>query len=167
MRPQEFAPTVHRGCDRIRVDSIAVMLSVLLALAAVHQPHAQNGPRVSWTFPTASAPNPLKLNWFKEVPRDLGNVEGKNIGKNRAGKTGSTDKSGSQRCEMSPEEFAKFYPPLISWIRNTLTASAPGRKPSLPVVFRGCRSILLSRLWHPQKLSWPIGFQYHPYLPWA
>ena len=126
MRPQEFALTVHRGCDRIRVDSIAVMLSVLLALAAVHQPHAQNGPRVSWTFPTASAPNPLKLNWFKEVPHDLGKVEGKNIGKNRAGKTGSTDKSGSQRCEMSPEEFAKFYPPLISWIRNTLTASAPG-----------------------------------------
>ena len=26
---------------------------------------------------------------------------------------------------MSPEEFAKFYPPLIAWIRNMLTASAP------------------------------------------
>ena len=26
---------------------------------------------------------------------------------------------------MSPEEFAKFYPPLVAWIRNTLTASAP------------------------------------------
>ncbi|PYX65749.1 MAG: hypothetical protein DMG78_29465 [Acidobacteria bacterium] len=25
---------------------------------------------------------------------------------------------------MSPEEFAKFYPPLLDWIRNTLTASA-------------------------------------------
>ena len=25
---------------------------------------------------------------------------------------------------MSPEEFAKAYPPLIAWIRNTLTANA-------------------------------------------
>ena len=25
---------------------------------------------------------------------------------------------------MSPEEFAKFYPPLLDWIRTTLTASA-------------------------------------------
>ncbi len=59
MRRQEFAPTMRRGCDRIRVGSIAAKLSVLLALAAVHQTHAQNAPRVSGTFPTASAPNPL------------------------------------------------------------------------------------------------------------
>jgi hypothetical protein len=26
---------------------------------------------------------------------------------------------------MSPENFAKFYPPLVAWIRNTLAASAP------------------------------------------
>jgi hypothetical protein len=26
---------------------------------------------------------------------------------------------------MSPEEFAKFYPPLLDWIQTTLTASAP------------------------------------------
>ena len=25
---------------------------------------------------------------------------------------------------MSPEEFAKFYPPLLNWIRTTLTANA-------------------------------------------
>jgi hypothetical protein len=25
---------------------------------------------------------------------------------------------------MSPEEFAKFYPPILNWIRTTLTASA-------------------------------------------
>jgi hypothetical protein len=29
-----------------------------------------------------------------------------------------------KRCGMSPEEFAKFYPPLLDWIRNTLSASA-------------------------------------------
>jgi hypothetical protein len=32
--------------------------------------------------------------------------------------------SGGIRCEMAPEEFAKFYPPLLGWIQTTLTASA-------------------------------------------
>jgi hypothetical protein len=35
---------------------------------------------------------------------------------------------------MSPEEFAKFYPQLIAWIRATLTASAHVAR---PVVSRG------------------------------
>jgi hypothetical protein len=126
MSRQELAPTVRRGCDRIRVGCVAAMLSGLIAFVSVHQTQGQNAPRLSWIYPTASTPNPFTLARSKEVPRDLGNVEGRNIGKNRAGKTSSTDGSGSQRCEMSPEEFAKFYPPLIAWIRNTLTASAPG-----------------------------------------
>jgi hypothetical protein len=54
----------------------------------------------------------------------FGRAEGKNIGKNKDGEISSADGSGGERCEMSPEEFAKFYPPLIAWIRNTLTASA-------------------------------------------
>ena len=32
--------------------------------------------------------------------------------------------SGYTRCEMSPEEFRKFYPPLIEWIRKMLDANA-------------------------------------------
>jgi len=116
---------MRRGCDRIRVGSIAAKLSVLLALAAVHQTHAQNAPRVSGTFSTASAPNPLKLNWSKEVRHGLGYREGGNTATSSAGKISSAEGSGGKRCEMSPEEFAKFYPPLIDWIRGTLAASAP------------------------------------------
>lgn len=41
--------------------NIAAMLSAFLALAAVHQTYAQNALRVSFIFPTASAPNPFKL----------------------------------------------------------------------------------------------------------
>jgi hypothetical protein len=48
---------------------------------------------------------------------DLGHVEARNIRKIRGGER--------ERCEMSPEEFARVYPPLIAWIRNTLTASVP------------------------------------------
>jgi hypothetical protein len=40
------------------------------------------------------------------------------------GYVGSADALGGSRCEMSPEEFAKFYPPLFNWIRATLTATA-------------------------------------------
>jgi hypothetical protein len=117
---------VRRGCDGIRVPSIAVMLSALLALAAVHQTYAQNALRVSLIFPTASAPDPFKLApGLRRSRADLDYVERGSIGKNRAGKIRSADRSGGERCGMSPEEFAKFYPPLIDWIRNTLTASAP------------------------------------------
>ena len=116
MRRQEYAPAVR---DRIRVCSVAAMLSTLLGFVAVHQTQAQNAPRVSWIFLTASAPNSF------ELAASLGLVEGRNIGKNRAGEISSADGSGDKRCGMSPEEFAKSYPPLIAWIRNTLTASAP------------------------------------------
>jgi hypothetical protein len=56
--------------------------------------------------------------------RDLADVDGRNIGGNKAGKISSASGSGDKRCGMSPEEFAKFYPPLLDWIRSTLTASA-------------------------------------------
>jgi hypothetical protein len=43
---------------------------------------------------------------------------------------------------MSPEEFAKFYPPLLDWIRTTLAASTPVAQsvasrgfPRLPLYF--------------------------------
>jgi hypothetical protein len=103
--------------DRIGVCSVAAMLSTLLGFMAVHQTQAQN-PRIGWTFLTASAPDSF------ELAASLGLVEDRNIGKNRANETSSADGSGDKRCKMSPEEFAKAYPPLIAWIRNTLTASA-------------------------------------------
>jgi predicted metal-dependent hydrolase len=102
----------QRG-DRIGV--IAVVLSAIVALAAEHRAQAQNALRVSRMLPAASAPYPSNLMVPKRELRDL-YVESRNIG---AG--GSRGK----RCEMSPEEFAKFYPPLLDWIRTTLTASAP------------------------------------------
>jgi hypothetical protein len=103
--------------DRIGVCSVAAMLSTLLGFMAVHQTQAQN-PRIGWTFLSASAHDTF------ELASSLGLVEGSNIGKNRANETSSADGSGDKRCKMSPEEFAKAYPPLIAWIRNTLTASA-------------------------------------------
>jgi hypothetical protein len=107
---------------RIRVGSIAALLSALIALATEHRTQAQNAPHISWIFTRASALNPSKLVGSKEGLRDLFYVEGRNIGENSRGKiTGGSD---GRRCEMSPEEFAKFYPPLLDWIRITLTASA-------------------------------------------
>jgi hypothetical protein len=90
---------------------MAAVLSAIVVLAAEHRAQAQNVLRVSWMLPGASAPNLSKLTVPKEDLRDLGYVE-------RAGG------SGGKRCGMSPEEFAKFYPPLLDWIRTTLTASA-------------------------------------------
>jgi hypothetical protein len=141
MRRQEFAPTVR---DRIRVCSVAAMLCTLLGFVPVHQTQAQNAPRISWTFLSASAPF--------ELAASLGLVEGRNNGENRAGKISSADGSSDERCEMSPEEFAKAYPPLIAWIRNTLTASAPAAH---TVASRGFLRLPISpkSLWRRQKLS--------------
>jgi hypothetical protein len=86
---------VCRRCDPNRLGSIAVVLIALSAFLVVHQTQAKKAPRVSWISPTAFSPKPLKLASYKEG------------------------------CGMSPEEFAKFYPPLVAWIRNTLAASAP------------------------------------------
>jgi hypothetical protein len=124
IRRQQFAPAARRRCVRIRAGSIAAVLGALVTLAAGHRTQAQSAPRVSWIFPGASAPNPSKLARCEVDLRDPGYVEGRNIGENSAGKISSAGGSGGRRCEMSPEEFAKFYPPLLDWIRNTLTASA-------------------------------------------
>jgi hypothetical protein len=83
------------------VSSIAAMLGALVAITA------QDTLRVSWIFPSASALSPSKL-----------------VGSNGANKIRSTDGSGGKGCEMSPEEFAKFYPPLLEWIQTTLAANA-------------------------------------------
>jgi hypothetical protein len=100
---------MRRRSDRNRLGSIAAMLSALSAFLVVHQ--TQAAPRVSWISPTAFSPKPLKL--------------AMEIDENRAGTINSVDGSGGEGCGMSPEEFAKFYPPLVAWIRNTLAASAP------------------------------------------
>ena len=98
---------MRRGCDGIGVPSITAMLSALLALAAVHQTYSATL-RVSLIFPTASAPNPFKLSpGLRRSRADLDYVERGSIGKNRAGKIRSADRSGGERCGMSPEEFAK------------------------------------------------------------
>jgi hypothetical protein len=121
---QQFAPAARRPGDRIRVGGIAAVLAILVTLAAEDLTQAQNAPRVSRILPGASVLNPSKLAGSEKNLRGLGYVEGRNIGENSAGKISSAGGSGGRRCEMSPEEFAKFYPPLLNWIRTTLTASA-------------------------------------------
>src|SRR5260370_42546165 len=113
----------RRPSDRIRVGGIATVLGVLITLAAEDRTQAQNAPRVSRILPGASVLNPSKLAGSEENLRRLGYVEGRNIGENSTGKISSADGSGGRRCEMSPEEFAKFYPPLLDWILTTFTAS--------------------------------------------
>ncbi len=116
---------MRRGCDGIIVPSIAAMLSALPALSAVHQTYSA-ALRGRLIFSTASAPNPFKLApGLRRSHADVDYAQRGNSGKNRAGKIRSAGGSGGERCGMSPEEFAKFYPPLIDWIRKTLTASAP------------------------------------------
>ena len=143
------------------------MLSGLVAFVAVHQAQAQNAPRVGWIFPTASAANSFKLASSKDFLRDLGYIEGRNIGKNSPGKISLADGLGGERCGMSPEEFAKFYPPLIDWIRNTLTASAHVAQTVASRGFSGYRSILQKRPWRRQKLFLSTRCQCHPYHLWG
>jgi hypothetical protein len=82
---------------------------------------AQETPRVNSIFPSASALNPSKLAGSEES--DHGHALGRNISENGASKISAGGRSGDRRCEMSPEEFAKFYPRLLDWIQTTLTAS--------------------------------------------
>jgi len=124
MRRWEFAPAMRRRSDRIRIGRIATALSALVALAAPVLTQAQNAPRVGWIFSDASALNPPKLARFQRGLRERGYVERRNIGNNRADKISSAAGSGGKWCEMAPEEFAKFYPALLDWIRTTLAASA-------------------------------------------
>jgi hypothetical protein len=95
---------------------VPVVLGALVTLAAGHQTQAQNAQRVRWLLPTVST-----LVASEDDLPDLGQVKARNTGENSAGKISSAAGSGGRRCEMSPEEFAKFYPPLLEWIRTTLT----------------------------------------------
>jgi hypothetical protein len=105
----------------LRVVSIAAVLGALVTLAAEHRTQAQNVPGVSRSFANTFAPNPSTKSAADQ--RAFGYVEGRYIGENSAGEISSAGGSGGRRCEMSPEEFAKFYPPLLDWIRTTLTGS--------------------------------------------
>jgi hypothetical protein len=111
--------------DRIRVASIAAVLSTLVVVFATeHQTQAQNAQDVRGVFPAVSAPSLSRLAASEEDLRDLAQVEGINTGENSVNKISSAGGSNGGRCEMSPEEFAKFYPPLLEWIRTTLTVKA-------------------------------------------
>jgi hypothetical protein len=123
---QEHRAANPRGtANRIRVSSIGAVLSALVVVVATeHQTQAQNAQDVRGVFPAVSAPSPSMLAASEEDLRDLGQVESINTGENSAGKISSAGGSGGRRCEMSPEEFAKFYPPLLEWIRTTLTVKA-------------------------------------------
>jgi hypothetical protein len=92
---------------------MTAVLSALSAFLVMHQTQAKNASPVSWISPTAFSPKPLKVASYK------------GIDENKARTINSVNGSGNQECGMSPEEFAKSYPPLAAWIRNTLTASAP------------------------------------------
>jgi hypothetical protein len=117
---QERRAAFPRGtADRISVGSIAAVLStVVFGFAAEDRMQAQNAPRVGRISPGAFA------SVSEADLSDLGYAKGGNIGKNFAGRIGLVGFSGGRRCEMSPEEFAKAYPPLLEWIRTTLTANA-------------------------------------------
>ena len=123
---QEHRAADPRGtADRIRVRSIGAVLSTLVVVFATeHQTQAQNAQDVRGVFPALSAPSPSMLAASEEDLRDLGQVEGIKTAENNAGKISSAGGSGGRRCEISPEEFAKFYPPLLEWIRTTLTVKA-------------------------------------------
>ena len=103
---------------------IAAVLGALVTLAAQHGTQAQNVQHVSWVFPAISGNSLSKLAASEDNLHNVGNVESRNIGQNGARKISSTGGSDGRRCEMSPEEFAKFYPPLLEWIRTMLTANA-------------------------------------------
>ena len=120
MRRQELSPAARRRGDRIRVSRIAALLSALIVLTAVHRTQVQHAPGASWINPRASAPHSSELVTPKEDLR-LRYVGRRNIG---VSKISSAAGSGDTRCEMSPEEFDKFYPPLIEWIRRMLDANA-------------------------------------------
>ena len=115
-----FSAAASRRGDRIRASWIAALLSAMIVLTAVHRTQAQPAPDASWINLRASASHSSELVTTKEDLR-LRYVEGRNFG---VGKISLLTGSGGTRCEMSPEEFHKFYPPLLEWIRNTLDANA-------------------------------------------
>jgi hypothetical protein len=86
------------------------VLSALVMLVAPHPMQTRNAPRVGWMIPGAWALNQSNLAGLNEGLGELGHVEGGKINENRVGKISSAATSGGKRCEMAPEEFAKFSP---------------------------------------------------------
>jgi hypothetical protein len=99
----------------------AVILSAVIALVAEHRTLANNVLTVDWISSSAFAPNPSKLALSKETLPRLAYVE---RDESSIGKIALAGDSHDKRCEMSPEEFTKFYPPLLDWIRTMLTSNA-------------------------------------------
>src|SRR5262249_21115250 len=133
-----FSPAASRRGDRIRVSRIAALLNALIVLTAAHQTQAQHAPDAGWINSRPAARYSSELVTTKEDQR-LRYVEGRNFGVGKISSAGS----GDTRCEMSPEEFHKFYPPLIEWIRKMLDANAHVGRPSPLAGCRGSPTISL------------------------
>jgi hypothetical protein len=101
---------------RIRIQIAAVMLSAFIALVGGHRNDALT---VAWISGSSFTPSKLALS--KETLPHLGYLEREESSMGKIGLAGDARDKG---CEMSPEEFAKFYPPLLDWIRTTLASSA-------------------------------------------
>ena len=99
--------------------SLASVLGLLITLVAQDHTQAQKAQHASRVFF-----GPFTMARSGQDLRDVGYVDGSNIGENKPAKSSSASGSRDRRCEMSPEEFAKLYPPLLDWIRTTLTTSA-------------------------------------------
>jgi len=101
---------------------IAAVLSLLITLAAERRTQAQDVPPASWKYADAFTSNSYTNS--KEDLRDFGYVEERDIGRYITGQISSVGRLSGRGCQMSPEEFAKFYPPLLDWVRTTLKGSA-------------------------------------------
>jgi hypothetical protein len=114
-----FTLAAGRRGDRIWVVRLTFALLVLITLIVDDQTQPQKAVHANRVFF-----GPFTLVGSEQDLRDLGYVHGRNIGGYNAGKNSSSSGSDDRRCEMSPEEFAKFYPPLRDWIQAELIASA-------------------------------------------
>jgi hypothetical protein len=105
--PSAYRKTV--ALHRARTPIAAVVLSALvIVLVAEHRT-------------PGNTPNSSKLALSKDTLPHLAYVDGNESSRGKIGLAGDSRDKG---CEMSPEEFAKFYPPLLEWIRGTLGSSA-------------------------------------------
>jgi hypothetical protein len=110
---------MHRAMTPIA----AVVLSALVIVpVSEHRMLANKALTVDWISSRTFAPDPPELALSKENLPDLAYIDGNESG--IIGKIGLAGDARDKGCEMSPEEFAKFYPPLLDWIRGTLASSA-------------------------------------------
>jgi len=135
----------------MRAGGIAV-LGALATLAAEHGAQAHDLTPIDWIVPGVSTARLSKLAGSEEDPRE-GYVESRKRGENSAGKISSASGSGGRGCEMSREEFAKSYPPLLDWIRTTLMGSAAVAQTVASRGFSRLRFTSVKRLRHRPRLS--------------